>query len=68
MDAWTLGGIDPASGTSVLVEMARTFGHIKEESSKSSNTLKVYGQHFNLPTQKLRLASKANVDVLRLGS
>ncbi|KAK4016643.1 hypothetical protein OUZ56_031605 [Daphnia magna] len=33
MDAWTLGGIDPASGTSVLVEMARTFGYIKEESN-----------------------------------
>ena len=32
MDSWTLGGIDPASGTSVLVEMARTFGNIKEKS------------------------------------
>ncbi|XP_046440416.1 glutamate carboxypeptidase 2-like [Daphnia pulex] len=32
MDSWTLGGIDPASGTSVLIEMARTFGNIKMQS------------------------------------
>ena len=31
MDAWILGGLDPASGTSVLLEIARVYGHIKKE-------------------------------------
>jgi hypothetical protein len=35
MDSWTLGGIDPASGTSVLIEMARTFGNIKMQSGNN---------------------------------
>lgn len=35
MDSWTLGGIDPASGTSVLIEMARTFGSIKMQSGNN---------------------------------
>ena len=33
LDAWTLGGIDPASGTSVLLEIARSYGRLKEKSS-----------------------------------
>ena len=33
MDAWILGGVDPASGTSVMIEIARAFGSLKEKKS-----------------------------------
>lgn len=39
MDSWTLGGIDPASGTSVLIEIARAYGHMKEKKSKRQSAL-----------------------------
>lgn len=34
MDAWSLGGIDPASGTAVLIEIARAYGHMKDKKGK----------------------------------
>jgi hypothetical protein len=34
-DAWTLGALDPSSGTACMLEMARTFGKVKQDNSKS---------------------------------
>ena len=46
MDAWILGGVDPASGTSVMIEMARAFGHIKQTKSNTiSKKSNEYNQH-----------------------
>lgn len=33
LDAWTLGAVDPSSGTAVMVEMARAMGSIKQKTS-----------------------------------
>lgn len=41
MDAWTLGGIDPASGTSVLVEIARAFGNVKQKTGGNGKLLSI---------------------------
>ncbi|XP_046454638.1 glutamate carboxypeptidase 2-like [Daphnia pulex] len=30
-DAWTLGALDPSSGTACMLEMARTFGKVKQD-------------------------------------
>jgi len=37
-DAWTLGAVDPSSGTASMIEMARAFGKIKKDRSKEVYT------------------------------
>jgi len=32
-DAWTLGAVDPSSGTASMIEMTRAFGKIKKDRS-----------------------------------
>ena len=34
-DAWTLGAVDPSSGTAAMLEMARAFGKMKRDHGQS---------------------------------
>ena len=64
-DAWSLGSIDPSSGTASMLEMARAFGAIKQNESNSSDCRRI---DWSFKLFCFRLAPTPIHRVLQLGS
>ena len=56
-DAWTFGGSDPSSGTTVLMEVARVIGKLVKETG-NKNIVSVYYTYSNLQNKLYLLHSR----------